>query len=220
MLKRILFVACLLGPSVVAAAWPEIPFPTGARIEAIGEQVRLNGIPMRMYRVLSGQRPKELIGFYRNVLGERHAESRAPGSHILSQARGNYFITVKVAPLSANLTEVLVSTSDTLEAKRAANRPLGFGLPADSVVLSDMESIDGGKRSRQLVVNNNHAVETNLQAFTRELGARGLRPDSQPLLKSESEYVQLFKGDKREAQLALIRKGGQTHIVLTTIYTP
>ena len=219
-LGRQFLVLLLLGPSLALAAWPDIPFPRGAQIESIGDRVRLNGIPMRMHRALSSLSPKELLDFYRDALGKRHAEQHLSDRHILSQEQSNYFTTVQIRPLAANVAEILVSTSDMVEAKQAANRPLGFVLPLDSMVLSDMESTDAGKRSRQLVVSNQHDLETNLQALTRELAARGYRPDEAPLRKSKSEHVQLFKGDKREAQLTLVRRDNQTDIVLTTILAP
>lgn len=222
-LLRVYFFVLLLSGAAAAnaqSAWPEIAFPREARVEAIGDQVRLNGVPMRLHRVLSSQSPNQLIAFYRDTLGPRHAEQALPDSFILSQGRDNFFITVKVKPLSAKLTEVLVSVSDAAEARRAANRPLGFGLPANSVVMSDMESVDAGKRSRQLVVSNDHAIDTNAQALTQELAARGYQPDGAPPRHTDAEYVQRFKGEQREAQLILVRQGGKTNMVLTTILNP
>jgi hypothetical protein len=202
------------------AAWPEIPFPKGVQAEAVGDEVRLNGVPMRMHRVLSGQSPQTLIAFYREVLGPRHAEQGLPGRFILSQGRGDHFITVNIRPLSARQTEVLVSISDAVEAKRGVSRPLGFGLPANSVVLSDMESVDAGKRSRQLVATNGHAMATNALALTQELAARGYQPDGAPSLQTDAQHVQRFKGEQREAQLTLVHQGGKTQMVLTTILNP
>jgi len=207
-------------PSLVQAAWPEVAFPKGARVEAIGEDIRLNGVPMRMHRVLVAQGAQALIAFYREVLGPRHAEQGLPGRFILSQGRGDHFITVNIRPLSAGQTEVLVSISDAAQAKFSASRPLGFGLPANSVVLSDMESVDAGKRSRQLVATNSHAIATNAQAVTQELAARGYQPDGAPSLQTDAQHVQRFKGEQREAQLTLVHQGGKTQMVLTTIVNP
>lgn len=210
----------LLGASSAHAAWPEIPIPANARAESIGDEVRLNGIPMRMHRILSQQSFKDILDFYRDALGSRLAERNLAGSTILSQERGDYFITVKVRPLSATLNEVLVSASDMVEAKRAANRPLGFGLPANSMVMSDMESVDAGKRSRQLVVTNRQALDTNVQALTQELAGRGFGPDGAPVRDTDAQYVQQFKGDRREAQLTVVRQAGISHVVLTTVFNP
>lgn len=210
----------LMGASSAYSAWPDIPVPADSQTEAIGDEVRLNGIPMRMHRILSRQSVKDILGFYRDALGPRLAERSVAGSTILSQERGDYFITVKVRPLSTKLNEVLVSASDLVEAKRAANRPLGFSLPANSMVMSDLESVDAGKRSRQLVVSNRQALGTNIQVLTQELAVRGFGPDGAPVRDTDTQYVQQFKGDRREAQLAVVRQAGISHIVLTTIFNP
>jgi hypothetical protein len=203
-----------------AAAWPQLPAPSNARVESVGEQLRLNGIPMRTQRVLTARQAEEVARHYRAALGPRHAAERLPDRLILAQARDEHFVTVSIRTLASGVTEALVSVADAREARQAANRPRGFSLPAASAVLSDMESVDGGRRSRQLVVSNAHAIAANLDVFSRELAARGMRPDGPPLRRSAAEHVQLFKGDGREAQLALVRRAGETSIVLTTVETP
>ncbi len=85
------------------------------------------------------------------------------------------------------------------------------------MVLSDIEADDAGKRSRQLVVGNAHAITTNIDVFTRELAARGMHADGPPLRRSAAEHVQFYKGEHREAQLIVMRRDGQTQTVLTMI---
>lgn len=220
MIRAFLFSVCLLQVAPWAAAWPQLPVPSNARVESVGEQLRLNGIPMRTQRVLTARQPEEVARHYRNALGPRHALEHLPDRLILSQGRDEYFITISIRPLGAGVTEALVSVADAREARQAAGRPLNIHLPSDSAVLSDMESVDGGKRSRQLVLSNAHAIPANLGALSRELAARGMRPDGPPLRQSEAEHVQLYKGDRREAQLTLVRRAGATSIVLTTIEMP
>jgi hypothetical protein len=218
---RLLVLALLqLAPLCTMAAWPQLPVPPDARIEPIGSVVRLNGIPMRMQRVLAARAPENLARHYREALGPRHAAERLPDRMILSQARDDYFITVSIRPIGALLTEALVSVTDAREARQAAGRPLGLSLPAGSRLISDMESDDSGIRSRQLVLTNSQAIPVNLDAFTRELAAHGMRPDGPPLLKNNTQHAQLFKGNKREAQLTLIRREGETSIVLTILHMP
>jgi catechol 2,3-dioxygenase-like lactoylglutathione lyase family enzyme len=210
--------SCGLLPLDARADWPEIPFPEGTTIESVGEQVRLNGVPMRMHRLHLQESAEKSIRFYRDHLGPRLAEQALPGGErILSQGRGDYFITLRIRPISKNTSIALVSVSDVRAAKEAANRPLGFNLPADSRVLSDMESTDAGKRSRQLVFHNHFDLETNRNSLARELLARGFQPDNTPSRKKMNSEVLYFQGDRREAQLTLVRRDGLTQAVLTTI---
>ena len=220
-LYKIIAILCCLLPLAALAEWPEIPFPDGARAESIGDNVRLNGVPMRMYQVHLMQSAEQAIRYYRDRLGPKLAEEPLPGGErILAQARGGYFITLRIRPSAENTSMALVSISDARAAKEAANRPLGFNLPADSRVLSDMESTDAGKRSRQLVFHNRLDLNTNRDSLARELRARGYRPDSIPSQKKPGSEVLYFQGDKREAQLTLVRRDGLTQAVLTTIQTP
>lgn len=218
---RSIVLMCCLFPFSAGADWPEIPFPENSRVESIGEQVRLNGVPMRMFQAHLQGGADQTLRFYRGQLGPKLAEELLPsGERILAQGRGDYFITLRIRPLPDKTSMVLISISDARAAKAAANRPLGFGLPADSSVLSDMESTDAGKRSRQLVFFNHHDLETNRQSIARELLTRGYRPDSMPGQRKQDSAVMYFQGDKREARLSLVRKDGLTQAVLITIWTP
>jgi len=219
-IKSMLMLGCLIALPAWAD-WPEIPYPWDAKVESIGEQVRLNGVPMRMRQVIFNQSTQETVRFYRERLGPKLAEEKlAGGERILAQGRGDYFITLRIRPVSGNTSMALISVSDMRAAREASGRPLGFILPADSRVLSDMESTDAGKQSRQLVFQNQLDINTNRSSLARELQSRGYRPDATPSRKTPDAEVLYFQGEKREAQLTLVRKDGLTQAVLTTIRTP
>ncbi len=220
MIRTFLFSVCMLLVMPCAVAWPQLPAPSNARVESVGEQVRLNGIPMRTQRVLIKRQPEDVARHYRDALGPRHASERLPDRLILSQGRDEYFISVSIRPIEPGVTEALISVADSREAKKLAGRPLGFRLPVDSALLSDLESVDAGKRSRQLVLSNTHSIPSNLVALSRELAARGMRPDGPPLRQGTAEHVQIFKGDRREANLTLVHRAGETRIVMTMIEMP
>ena len=215
----IVFAALLWAPAGWAQ-WPEVQAPPHSRVENIGDQVRLNGIPMRMQRVMSGDAPKEILRFYRQALGPRLAEQTLPDGYLLAQGRGDYFLTVRIKLLGPGTTEILVSVSDARAARDAAGRPLGFQLPADTQLLSDMESSDAGKMSRQLVFINAHSVDANVDSLTRTLRALGYKPQPGSTHKSENKRVLMFDGANREARLIAVRKDGFSHVVLTTVQTP
>lgn len=202
------------------ASWPEVPAPANSKIERIGDEVRLNGVPMRMQRVLSKGKLHEVIDFYRGALGPKHAEEKIPGGLLLAQGQGDYFVTIRVRTLTPSITETLVSVSDARRAREAANRPLGFPIPADTQVLSDMESVDAGKSSRHLVLTNNHSVDSNLNFLTGTLQARGYALQPGETQQLAAGRVLMFGGANREARLVVVRKDGASNVVLTTVQTP
>ncbi|EUJ09327.1 hypothetical protein Meth11DRAFT_0119 [Methylophilaceae bacterium 11] len=199
------------------ADWPSLPYPNHAKVEAIGEQVRLNGVPMRMHRILSEQSAESMLVFYKKALGTRHAQAEFYGTHILSQERGDYFITVRISKLSPSLTETLLSISDGRASQRIDSMPLGFSLPADSELLSDMESTDAGKSSRQLIFNNGHSMQTNANFITKVLQDKGYALQPKLTVKHTNSLSLMFEGNKREARLVVTQGEGETSAVLTTI---
>lgn len=218
MKARLTLLLMLLPVVATAGHWPTVEHPRDARIENIGEQVRLNGIPMRMTRTLAAAPVDEVVAHYRKVLGPRVAHSQVEGTQVLAHERGDFFITVTINPLEDGLSEALLSIADMPAAREAADRPLGFTLPAGSELLSDMESIDGPVSSRQFVVMNTHGLHANLERFSASLADRGLRPDGPALADSEEALVQRFEGQSGEAKLVLVRRDGATHVVLTMLF--
>ncbi len=215
-----LILAASLWTSACWAGWPELASPPHSRVEDIGQQVRLNGVPMRMQRVLSAAASEDIIEFYRKALGSRHVEETLPDGRLLAQGQGDYFITIRVKTLNPSLTETLVSVSDARAARNAAGRPLGFQFPSRTRLLSDMESTDAGKLSRQLVFLNDHSVDANVDLITKTLQARGYKPQPDSARNSERGRTLMFVGLQREAQLVVVRKDGFSNVVLTMVQMP
>ncbi len=217
---RVLLLATLSSSLLSAAAahsWPELVHPQDAHIAPIGDQIRLNGVPMRLSRVLSAVPAKAVVAHYRQVLGARVAHAQTGHTHVLAQARGDFFITVTIAPQPDGYTEALTSIADSRAAREASSRPLGFKLPAGSELVSDMEAVDGRLASRQLVLINAHGVHLNLSQLSASLAARGLHPTGPSLTASKDALVQTFAGTSSEGQLVLLRHDGATHAVITLL---
>ena len=85
-MKTSIFTLCLLMVSVAAHAspWPSVQHPPDALVEVIGEQIRLNGIPMHMARIRSGSAPVDMLDHYREALGKPVAHAQVAGTHVLS----------------------------------------------------------------------------------------------------------------------------------------
>lgn len=215
-MKLVVGLLMMLLSKVGYADWPSLPFPDGAKVEGIGENVRLNGVPMRMYRVLSDQGVASILSFYRDALGPEHAEASVHQVSILSQMQGAYFISVRVKQAGPKVTETLLAISHD-DGRQQAGLPLGFTLPAGSELLSDMESTDNGKHARQLIFTNHLSMDANsdfMQAMLKEKGYR-LQPT---YTRDQAERLSMmFDGKEREAIVVLTRIGQKTNVVMTTI---
>lgn len=217
MKRHLLLLLVLIPATAIAGRWPAIEHPRGARIEGLGEQVRLNGVPMRMTRTLAVAPVDAIVAHYRRALGTPVAHARVADTQVLAQARGDFFITVTVSPLPDGASEALLAIADMPAAHAAAGRLPGIALPAGSELLSDMESIDGRIGSRQWVVTNPHGLHTNLKHFSARLADRGLEPDGPPQAAAGEALTQGFRGPSGEARLVLVRRDGTTSAVLTLL---
>ncbi|MCK6408436.1 hypothetical protein [Thauera sp.] len=216
-LASMLLGSVLLPASVLAGPWPTVAHPDGARLDLIGQQVRLNGIPMRMERAHCAAPADTVVAHYRRTLGSPVAHSRVGDTQVLARAQGDFFITVTVSPLRNAASEALVAIADMPAARHAAGQASGFVLPAGSELLSDMESIDGQIVARQWVLTNKHGLRANLEHFSARLDDRGLKPDGPPLAESAEALAQGFEGPAGEAKLVLVRHDGATQAVLTVL---
>lgn len=212
-------VILLLSTTFSYAEWPSLPFPSDAKVEAIGNNVRLNGVPMRMYRLLSRQNVEGMMDFYRGALGLDYVEAKVHRVKMLSQMRGDYFITVRVVPLETNMTETLIAISDGSASQSNQDMPLGFVLPAGSILLSDMESLDIGKSSRQLIFNNQHSMQANQDFLVAALQAKGYKLQTQYTQQKTNSLSLMFDGYQREAMVVVTRDAEKTNVVMTTIRT-
>lgn len=205
----------LSAAGALAQPWPQLEHPPDTLVEGIGEQIRLNGVPMTMTRVRSRSSVDAVLAHYTAQLGMPVAHAHVGGTHVLSQRRDDHFITVSIRSPGDGLSEALLSIADMPAAGQAAHRPLGFPLPAGSELLSDMESVDGRVNARQLVMLNAHSLRTNLEHLSRSLADRGLTVDGPPLADADETVVQGFRGATGEARLVLVAGEGITRAILT-----
>jgi hypothetical protein len=210
-----LLLMCSLWPLLAFADWPQLPLPQHAHAESIGERVVLNGVPMQMHRIVSQQNPKHLQQFYQRHLGPNHTVTMMNGGVLLAQGRGQHFITIRITPLGNGISETLTTVSDVAAAKANHGRPLGINLPAQSKLLSDMESFDQGKTARQLVYQNQHSTESNINYLVDVLKQRGYQLQQPTSAYGANHNMRLFAGNKREARLVVMPLEQGSNVVLT-----
>jgi hypothetical protein len=203
-------------PAPARAGWPQVELPDGARADSIGDDMRLNGVPTRILRFSSAQEPAAVLDFFRGRWGTRRVENSVGPHRLLGRREGDYFITVRVQAHGRG-TAGLVSVADLRAGSHARQRPAGVPLPADSVVLSDLESVDGARRARQLVVANAAGSPANAAFFESRLADKGLRLQRRE--GSGARQTLWFDGEGREAMLVLSQQAKASHAVLTLVNT-
>lgn len=219
-----------------AQEWPTVAVPKNLNTFDIGQQVSVNGMPMRMRGFVSGLSPRDAGAAFRQSLGDPLVENRVGDKLVLGQRQGDFFVSVQVEAAGSGSRGVMAVTHlkaayDNQAATQASADRWLAKLPAGSRLLSQMESQDAGKRSKHLVIVNSQDEGLNRDRLVSALGDEGLSleregiPDAVdarrlPELLANSRTL-FFKGNNKDAMATVHRDGnGQTTVVLNIVMSP
>jgi len=230
--------ACVVLPAGAQQTWPAPNLPEGLSTFAIGEQVVVNGMPMRLTGFVSSLKPDALTAAFRRSLGGPFVETATGGKRVLGLSKDGFYITVQVQAVSANdvggskgtiaMTD-MKAVSRNHEQQRIDRVRLLDRLPAGSSIASDMASEDNGKSARHIVIVNTHGQQRNREAVIAMLGKDGYVMERDvhadgaasrnlpPHMAGASTLY--FKAAGKEAMAVITRSGERTAIVLNTVAT-
>jgi len=218
------------------AAWPSVKLPAGATSFPVGEQMNVNGMPMRIESFVIRKAPLETAEWFRQSMGKPLVENMVGNKLVLGRGESSFYITVQLqsaGPDGASTRGTVVVTdikgghARRADTAAASARLLGR-LPNGSRLLNQMSSSDRGKLASYIVAENGHSEELNRSRLIDNLRAEGmslereaqLDPKSAPSLPMSKMQGRTlyFKGSGKEGT-AVIRRGadGKTYVVLNTV---
>jgi hypothetical protein len=214
--------AALACDAAAASGWPELPVPPGAQAFGIGDDMRIDGLPIQVRGLLSPEPPARLADWFHARLGQPLVTSEHGGKTILGQFRNGYYLTVQLEQAGGG-TRGLVAQSD-LRRMAAGHHggPAGHAdwqarLPDGTRILSLVRARDGARSSQHLVLASRDTLAGGAQALTRMLGGFGYAPvQGRPGMPSPG-LVLHFQGPDRDAMAVLTRTpDGSLSTVLST----
>lgn len=234
-LRRTALMAVLLcGASASAAApWPEMSVPDGIEAFNTGGQVDVNGVPVRMYGLLSSLTPVEVAALFRRSLPAPLTENTQGAKLVLGRPMGEFYVTVQLEPAGTGTRGIYaISRLSTPILQRAAgdeaSQRILSRFPAGSRLVSRTSSTDGKQRNEFLVLSNGYGVDLNVQhlkhvlghegyQLVRENAADGLKLTTTPLARQGGTAL-LFKRAGAEASAVVLRNAdGNTAVACNTI---
>lgn len=218
--KLLVFILCW--PVFAWAEWPDLQFPPDARVSVLGDNMKVDGVPVRIYGVQFYQSMNEMKSFYKFELQkvntaqplERPANN---GGVMLAQFDQRYIYNVHLARQTSNSSSGTIAIYDVRETRET---PLEILLPAGASVLSDIESIDRGKYSRHMQIAYTGQYEFFKDELLRSMASKQYHVEADSHQKKGNSEEYLFLGPKRDARLILMNKGNSTYVELTTIRLP
>lgn len=219
--------------ALAQASWPTIALPKDVRAFDIGEQLTINGLPMRMQGFVSALKPVQLAEWFRQRMGKPLVENTLANKLILGRAQGEYYLTVQLEPAATGTRGIaavshLKAAYDERAENRASTEHWLSRFPAGSKLLSQMRSEDAGKVSTYLLVVNTQSGNLNRKRLKNLMRNDGfeLEHEAMPDNKTGAALPEgiahgktlFFKGPGKEAMATIYRDNhGRTAIVLNTL---
>lgn len=217
--------ALLLAPALHAQDWPRVPVPKELQTFDIGQQLTLNGSPMRLQGFVSPATPDQLAGLFRQSMGQPLAETAWGKLRVLGRMQGDFYISVQIEAAgqgSRGTTAVthLKAAYESREKTQLQREQWLSRLLPGSRLLSLVVSQDGTRLSRHIVFANDHGETLNrnrLKSMLREDGLSFER-EGRPGDEASAGTTLFFKGDDKEALATIHRDSdGKTTVVLNVV---
>jgi len=240
-LARACAFAGLLGGAAIAhaasaASWPKVALPSGATAYQVGEQMSVNGMPMRLQGFVTRSAPLETAAWFRKSLGQPLVENHLLGKLVLGRAQGDYYVSVllEALPTEGGGTRGTVTVSnlktayDRRDATRTVNERMLARLPTGSRLVNQLSSTERGRATAYVMAENGHSQQLNRDHLVKRLEAEGylLEREAQPNARQARDVpaevangrTLFFKGKDKEA-MAVIRPADQagSTIVIQTV---
>ena len=206
--------------------WPEMPLPPHSKVAWVGDNMKVNGIPMRIAQFESTVSRTEIVAYYTAHWSQGYQTKpsvRPMGDvTVVGQAHGPYYMTVKVGDRPHDGSAGFISVSQVLGNKieRSAG---GLPLMPGAKILSVVESSDPGKVSRELVIAQDAGADSARHYYEGALENAGWRaiqktgPDQGHPQQAGS--LEFYRRDSSELSITVMpaRNGRGSTLVATLV---
>ncbi len=223
-LRRALLASVMAFTAMAACAaidWPNVPLPPSTQAEKVGDEMRVNGLPMRAMAFESALAPQDVIKFYLNAwrsgTGELSGEKRVADWTVVAYTESTFHTTVQVRPRADGRGSMgYIGTTSRDGTERPDFSARGLPQPAGARVLSAVESDDPGRQNVQVTMTVPMSVSSIASYYASSLQRDGWVPERTPKPReanSDRIYATYNRGVE-QLDVVFIRDAasGQTYI--------
>ena len=186
----------------IAADWPEVPVPEGAKGEIVSDDMLYNGLHMRASRFTVPLPVDKVKAFYREEWGRRMIDTPHRGKSVLGYPTkdAKHYVTVELSQ-AGNATQGQIGVMELpKQPPPAGSVGAGFARMPDTTVAEDIVYLDTPARVRTISMVNRYSPQQNSDFYARNLAPKGYvrEPAKTPCKTSSAECVTRYvNGDKR-----------------------
>ena len=172
-----LALSCALG-TVQAATWPSLALPPRSQGAPVGEELRVNGLPIRIQRFQSELSVAELLAHYQRLWGAGQPARARPLSQgdwqAVASLQPPFQLVLQVRPAAQGGSEGLLSVANLADLQRDYI-PRGFPTFADTRIVQVTDSQDGGQHSVLVQQSSRAGFALNVDRWRREWQRQGFQ---------------------------------------------
>jgi hypothetical protein len=196
--------------------WPTVPLPPHAKVEWVGDRMKVNGIPTRLMRFESTVSRSEIVAYYTahwsGAYPTKPSVRPLGEATLVGQAHGPYYMTVKVSDRPHDASGGFISVSQVL-GNRVELSAGGLPLMPGAKILSVVESSDPGKQSRDLVIVQDAGPDSARNYYQAALENAGWHQvqntPTDPAHPGQTGSLAVFQRDQSELSVSVVQVDGQ-----------
>jgi len=205
---------------------PEFPVPDGMQVQWVAPDMVFNGVPMQIREFNIEKSVDEVLSYYKQ---QWPARGKLPGAveyplgdwQVVAAPMERCFYTVQARPTGMH------SSTGILAVTRAPNgqpaqRGSGFPMMSDSKVVNDINSVDGPKSARTLVLINQFSPQANASFYERVLSQDGWQTvSSLPVPMSNGDgYMLVMQRGVSRVDMSISRQHEDTTVLVNIVDKP
>ena len=197
--------------------WPDIPAPPKAKVQWVSDDMRMNGVPMRIQTFESEASKEEIVAYYTahwNVTNPPTAKPNEPMAAVtnkgadtmVTRLHGPFYSMVKVKSAGLGRSEGTISTSQMLGVEPKLDTS-GVPAPQNAKPASVVEAIDNGKRNKQILFTSKDSLDSVADYYQTHLRSTGWSLLQEQIAKptdgSPPAIVRMYARNQQQLDVAI-----------------
>lgn len=210
-----------------AERFPEFPYSKKMELVTVASNMKVNGLPMRIYQFKTKEEEQHVIDFYTSEWKKEMTDVLFGDWRILSHKEEGFLMTVQIEQGDFPITHGTLGITPMFDyikgngnKMKQATQNIGRDFPTlpSTEIMIDTESNEQGKRVRTVLFSNNKSVERNLSYYTTQMERNGwslLAPGIFDKIRKKVPAIAMNKNGEK-MNLSFVRQSGKTYGIAVT----
>lgn len=215
---------CLISSSALAGdfEWPVPSVPRATSLESLGDDLKINGIPTRIFTFTTSAGVDQVLELFRKQvdsdLTEVPKQQLPAGTTRLGGREGDFWLALKVQQVGSGAKGTWSATPRFVpNMRQRVVMPAGF--PSTAKLIQQIDSYDVGKRSQMAIGVDPSPVDGVARRLEEQLREQGFTKQALPASNwpAPDRYTAVFSRAREEIWIALQQQRSGTAVTVNRL---